>query len=134
MFNKTGIKKTTGAAPVQILFDVQNQVSVSVVVDDGYSVTRDGRKIVPAGTPLSGSLTARNTAFVKAVDNTAESGASNGKPATGVLLHDVDVTEGDTNGTLLIWGFVDLNKIDTTTAALITATRQSEMPSIKFLK
>ncbi len=126
MFNKTGIKKTTGAAPVQILFDVQNQVSVSIVVDDGYSVTRDGRKIVPAGTPLSGSLTARNTAFVKAVDNT--------KPATGVLLHDVDVTDGDTNGTLLIWGFVDLNKIDATTAALLTTTRQGEMPSIKFLK
>ena len=126
MFNKTGIKKTTGAAPVQILFDVQNQVSVSIVVDDGYSVTRDGRKIVPAGTPLSGSLTARNTAFVKAVDNT--------KPATGVLLHDVDVTDGDTNGTLLIWGFVDLNKIDATTAALLTSTRQGEMPSIKFLK
>lgn len=126
MFNKTGIKKTTGAAPVQILFDVQNQVSVSIVVDDGYSVTRDGRKIVPAGTPLSGSLTARNTAFVKAVDNT--------KPATGVLLHDVDVTDGDTNGTLLIWGFVDLNKIDATTAELLTATRQGEMPSIKFLK
>ena len=134
MFNKTGIKKTTGAAPVQILFDVQNQVSVSIVVDDGYSVTRDGRKIVPAGTPLSGSLTARNTAFVKAVDNAAESGASNGKPATGVLLHDVDVTDGDTNGTLLIWGFVDLNKIDTTTAELLTTTRQGEMPSIKFLK
>ena len=134
MFNKTGIKKTTGAAPVQILFDVQNQVSVSIVVDDGYSVTRDGRKIVPAGTPLSGSLTARNTAFVKAVDNTVESGASNGKPATGVLLHDVDVTDGDTNGTLLIWGFVDLNKIDATTAALLTDTRQGEMPSIKFLK
>lgn len=134
MFNKTGITKTTGAAPVQILFDVQNQVSVSIVVDDGYSVTRNGRKIVPAGTPLSGNLTARTTAFVKAVDNTAESGASNGKPATGVLLHDVDVTEGDTNGTLLIWGFVDLNKIDNTTVALITATRQSEMPSIKFLK
>lgn len=126
MFNKTGITKTTGAAPVQILFDVQNQVSVSIVVDDGYSVTRNGRKIVPAGTPLSGSLTARSTAFVKAVDTT--------NPATGVLLHDVDVTEGDTNGTLLIWGFVDLNKIDTTTAALITANRQSEMPSIKFLK
>jgi hypothetical protein len=134
MFNKTGITKTTGAAPVQILFDVQNQVSVSIVVDDGYSVTRNGRKIVPAGTPLSGNLTARTTAFVKAVDNTAESGASNGKPAAGVLLHDVDVTEGDTNGTLLIWGFVDLNKVDNTTAALITATRQSEMPSIKFLK
>ena len=30
----------------------------------------------------------------------------------GVLLHDVDVTAGDDNGTLLIFGFVDLNKVD----------------------
>lgn len=132
MFNNTGITKVTGAAPVQILFNVQNQMSVSIVVDDGYSVTRDGKKIVPAGTPLSGDLTARDTAFVKAKDATAA--GNDGKAATGVLLHDVDVTNGDNNGTLLIWGFVDLNKLDTTTAALITATRKSEMKNITFLK
>ena len=126
MFNNTGITKVTGAAPVQILFNVQNQMSVSIVVDDAYFVTRDGKKIVPAGTPLSGDLTARETAFVQAKDNSA--------PATGVLLHDVDVTNGDNNGTLLIWGFVDLNKLDTATAALITATRKSEMKNITFLK
>lgn len=132
MFNNTGITKVTGAAPVQILFNVQNQVSVSIVVDDAYSVTRDGKKIVPAGTPLSGDLTARETAFVQAKDATAA--GNDGKAATGVLLHDVDVTNGDNNGTLLIWGFVDLNKLDTTTAALITATRKSEMKNITFLK
>ncbi len=132
MFNNTGITKVTGAAPVQILFNVQNQMSVSIVVDDGYSVTRDGKKIVPAGTPLSGDLTARDTAFVQAKDATA--GQQDGKAATGVLLHDVDVTNGDNNGTLLIWGFVDLNKLDSTTAALITATRKSEMKNITFLK
>ena len=127
MLNKSGIKKTTYGGPVQILFNVQNQMSVGIRVDDAYSVTRDGRKIVPAGTPLSGDLTARTTAFVKAVDNTA--------PATGVLLHDVDVTEGDANGTLLIWGFVDLNKVDTATAALITATRKTELAGkVTFLK
>ena len=127
MFNKSGITKVTGAAPVQILFNVQNQVSVSIRVDDAYSVTRDGRKIVPAGTPLSGDLTARTTAFVKAVDTT--------HPAAGVLLHDVDVTEGDANGTLLIWGFVDLNKVDSATAALITATRKTELAGkVTFLK
>ena len=71
MLNKSGIKKTTYGGPVQILFNVQNQMSVGIRVDDAYSVTRDGRKIVPAGTPLSGDLTARTTAFVKAVDNTA---------------------------------------------------------------
>lgn len=132
MFNNTGITKVTGATPVQILFNVQNQMSVSIVVDDAYSVTRDGKKIVPAGTPLSGDLTARDTAFVKAKDATAA--GNDGKAATGVLLHDVDVTNGDNNGTLLIWGFVDLNKLDTTTAALITATRKSEMKNITFLK
>ena len=132
MFNNTGITKVTGAAPVQILFNVQNQMSVSIVVDDAYSVTRDGKKIVPAGTPLSGDLTARETAFVQAKD--ATSAGNDGKAATGVLLHDVDVTNGDNNGTLLIWGFVDLNKLDSTTAALITATRKSEMKNITFLK
>lgn len=132
MFNNTGITKVTGAASVQILFNVQNQMSVSIVVDDAYSVTRDGKKIVPAGTPLSGDLTARDTAFVQAKDATAA--GNDGKAATGVLLHDVDVTNGDNNGTLLIWGFVDLNKLDTTTAALITATRKSEMKNITFLK
>ena len=127
MLNPTGIKKTTYGGPVQILFNVQNQVSVSIRVDDAYSVTRDGRKIVPAGTPLSGDLTARTTAFVKAVDTT--------HPATGILLHDVDVTEGDANGTLLIWGFVDLNKVDSATAALITATRKTELAGkVTFLK
>lgn len=127
MLNQTGVKKTTYGTPTQILFNVQNQMSVGVRVDKTYSVTRDGRKIVPAGTPLSGDLTARNTAFVKAVDTT--------NPATGVLLHDVDVTDGDANGTLLIWGFVDLTKVDTTTAALITATRKTELAGkITFLK
>lgn len=127
MLNQTGIKKTTYGGPVQILFNVQNQVSVGIRVDDAYSVTRDGHKIVPAGTPLSGDLTARTTAFVKAVDTT--------KPATGVLLHDVDVTYGDANGTLLIWGFVDLNKVDSATAALITATRKTELDGkVTFLK
>jgi hypothetical protein len=127
MLNQTGIKKTTYGGPVQILFNVQNQVSVSIRVDDAYSITRDGHKIVPAGTPLSGDLTARNTSFVKAVDTT--------HPATGVLLHDVDVTNGDANGTLLIWGFVDLTKVDSTTAALITATRMTELAGkVTFLK
>lgn len=41
--------------------------------------------------------------------------------ATGVLLHDVDVTAGDNNGTLLIFGFVNINRLDTDAATAITA-------------
>ena len=128
MFNRPGIKKETLAAPQQILFNVQNQMSVPILVDKTMaSVTVDGRKVVKAGTPLSGDLTARGTAFKAAVDTTA--------PAVGVLLHDVDITDNNANGTLLIWGFVNLDRLDSATAGLITATRKTELAGrIWFLK
>lgn len=128
MLNRPGIKKETLAAPQQILFNVQNQMSVSILVDKSMaSVSVDGRKVVKAGTPLSGDLTARGTAFKAAVDSSA--------PAVGVLLHDVDITDNNANGTLLIWGFVNLDRLDSATAGLITATRKTELAGrIWFLK
>lgn len=129
MLNQTGITKVTGAAPVQILFNVQNQMSVGIKLAKNFSgaVTENGRKIVKAGTPLSGDLTARGTAFVAAADTTA--------PAVGVLLHDVDVTDNDANATLLIWGFVNLSRVDSTTASKITANRKTELAGkVWFLK
>ena len=128
MLNRSGIIKETAVAPSQILFNVQNQMSVGVIVDKAVGTAgEDGRKIVKAGTPLNGDLTARGTAFVAAKDTS--------NPAVGVLLHDVDVTEGDANGTLLIWGFVNLNRMDSTTADLITATRKTELAGrVWFLK
>ena len=129
MLNHTGITKVTGAAPTQILFNVDNQMSVSIKVSKNVTgtVTENGRKILKAGTPLNGDLTARGTAFVNAVDNS--------KPAVGVLLHDVDVTDADANGSLLIWGFVNLSRLSTGATTLLTATRQTELSGkIWFLK
>lgn len=128
MLNRSGIIKETAVAPSQILFNVQNQMSVGVIVDETVGTAgEDGRKIVKAGTPLNGDLTARGTAFMAAKDTS--------NPAVGVLLHDVDVTDGDANGTLLIWGFVNLNRMDSTTAGLITATRKTELAGrVWFLK
>lgn len=136
MLNNTGIKKTTYDGPVQILFNVQNQMSVGIKLAKNFAgaVIENGRKIVKAGTPLSGDLTARGTAFVAAADDSTGS-AGDGKPAVGVLLHDVDVTDADANATLLIWGFVNLSRVDSTTAALITAARKTELAGqIWFLK
>lgn len=136
MLNNTGIKKTTYGGPVQILFNVQNQMSVGVKLAKNFAgaVTENGRKVVKAGTPLSGDLTARGTAFVAAADDSTGS-AGDGKPAVGVLLHDVDVTDADANATLLIWGFVNLSRVDSTTATLITAARKTELAGqIWFLK
>lgn len=129
MLNQSGITKTTGAAPVQILFNVQNQMSVGIKLAKNFAgaVTENGRKIVKAGTPLNGDLTTRGTAFVAAKDTS--------NPAVGILLHDVDVTDADANATLLIWGFVNLSRVNSTTAALITETRKTELAGrVWFLK
>ena len=117
MFNKSGITKVTGAAPVQILFNVQNQVSVGIKLAKNFAgaVVENGRKIVKAGTPLTGDLTNRSVAFTAAGDANAK----------GILLHDVDVTDSDANATLLIWGFVNLDRIDTTTKAKLTTAIQT---------
>lgn len=124
------IKTQTYVNVNQILFNTDPQVSVGVLVSNsGITAGDDGKKIVKAGTPLTGSLEARGTAFAKA--STTE-GVSN---AVGILLHDVDVTAGAENGTLLIFGFVDLNKVDTTTAALITSDVKTALKGgVTFLK
>ena len=127
MLNQSGITKVNGTAPVQILFNVQNQMSVGVKIAKNFAgaVTENGRKIVKAGTPLTGDLTVRDTAFTAA-------GADN---AVGVLLHDVDVTDTDANCSLLIWGFVNLNRIDSTTAAKINAGVKTALAGkVWFLK
>ena len=189
-----GFVKTTATNVKQILFCTDPQVSVGIIVDDaGVEAGADGRKVVKAGTPMYGSLTARDTAFktstssvpasatatvsgtgvtaatvTAATFSTAVSGASGiyefeyslsdtswqydgtdistvtygitvtGTPAdgdkiivdftaayntapVGVLLHDVDVTAGDDNGALLIFGFVDLNKVDASVATALVA-------------
>ena len=119
MFNKSGITKVTGAAPVQILFNVQNQVSVGIKLAKNFAgaVVENGRKIVKAGTPLTGDLTNRSVAFTAAGDANAK----------GILLHDVDVTDSDANATLLIWGFVNLDRIDDTTKAKLTTAIQNKL-------
>ena len=65
--NNTGIKKTAGLSPVQILANVEFKVTFGVVVskdiDTSAIVVENGRKIVKAGTPLSGNLDARTTPF-----------------------------------------------------------------------
>lgn len=127
MLNKSGITTVTAVTPNQILFNVAHQVSVGVKLAKNFAgaVTENGRKIVKAGTPLTGDLTVRGTAFTAA-------GASD---AVGVLLHDVDVTDAIGNGSLLIFGFVNLNRIDATTAAKITSGVKTALKgNVTFLK
>lgn len=127
MLNQSGIKRVSAVSPTQILFNAQNHVSVGVKVAQAVGVAVGDKKIAKAGTPLNGDLTKRDTAFVSRVDSS--------NPAVGVLLHDVDVTDGDANGSLLIWGFVNLDRLESDTAALVTETAKTELAGrVWFLK
>ena len=129
MLNRPGIRKESAVTPNDILFNAQDHVSVGITLAKNFvgAVTENGRKIVKAGTPLNGDLKARGTAFVAAADTS--------NPAVGVLHFDVDVTDSAANGTLVIWGFVNMNRLDSTTAGLITSEREKELAGrVWFLK
>ena len=114
MFNRSGIHSVTGAAPTQILGDVNFQSSIGIVVGSAVTNTemRNGRKIVPAGVPLYVDFANLQTPAVTADD------ASN--KANVVLLHDVDITDGNSNGTGLVAGIVNYNRLDSVAKALLT--------------
>lgn len=126
MLNNTGIKKEKFGSGNQILFAVEHQVSMGVVVSQSVGITEGCRKIAKAGTPITGNLDARETAFTAATDEV-------NSDVVGVLLHDVDVTVADNNGTILLFGFVNTNRLDSATKAKITANIKKALPMIKFV-
>lgn len=127
-FNRTGIRHEVYNDVPQILLDPALKYTMGIVVSDDAG-TEDGttkKKIVKAGTPLTGNLDARTTPFTKA--NT------DGSDVVGVLLHDVDVTTGDANGEIVIFGFVNMNRIDSTVQSELNTNVQKGLPMIKFIK
>lgn len=106
----------------QILANVEFQWSVGIVVNKSSGVDMGDKKVVKAGTPMTGDLDKRTTAFTKATTT-----------AVGVLLHDVDVTKGNNNGTLLVFGFVNTNRLDEDVKAMLTSGIKSSLGMIKFL-
>ena len=108
--------------PKQIMLADSQMVSFPVIVaNTDVTAGSDGRKILRAGTPISGDIETRNTAFTKAKSTSSGEPSANKSNAVGILLHDVDVTNGNNNGVIVLFGFVDLEKLDTETFKLITA-------------
>ena len=99
------------------------KVTLGAVIAATGAVDVDGKKILKAGTPVKGDLKARNTAFAK-----------DAEAPNAILLHDVDVTAGANNGTIVVVGCVDLNRLDAEAAELITSAVETALPSIKFIK
>ena len=111
MLNRSGISKTTMTAPRQILANVELQSSVGCIVPQALGVEVSGKKIAKAGTPIKVNLMNLQTVAAKADGTTA---------MNAVLLHDVDVTNGNANGTALIFGFVNVNRVESDVATAIT--------------
>lgn len=128
MLNKSGVTKTTMANVNQILLNVEHQVSVGCIVNTSDGVVVGTRKIVKAGTPLKIDLTNLQTPATKADASTNAMNA--------VLLHDVDVTAANANGTALIFGFVNINRVESDVQGLITTATGNTAASklITFVK
>ena len=117
MLNRDGITKATATTPKQILANVDIQASCGCIVDRSVGVTVGDRKIAKAGTPIKVDPANLQT---PAEGITSHDDETNGiKQATAVLLHDVDVTDGDANGTALYIGVVNWSRLDTDVQALI---------------
>ena len=124
------VKKTSYTTPKSILIAPELAYSIPVIVGNtGVSAGSDDRKIIKDGTAIGGDtsvLTNRQTVLKVTNDST------NGSKSQGIILHDVDVTDGDANATMLVFGFVDLNKIDTD--AQPASEVQKALTKITFMK
>lgn len=128
MFNQSGVTKTTYGATRQILANVELQGSVGCVVAQDMGVTVGDKKLVKAGTPIHVDFMNLQTAAVKPNNTDTHMNA--------VLLHDVDVTKGNANGTALYLGVVNVNRVESDVAALIAGANADSAASslIVFLK
>lgn len=148
MFGTTKLTRIEGSTPKTILFCTEGVVSIGIVMSQTGATTVDGRKIHKAGTPVTGNLTNRATEFTKATTTPGKAGnlvvpdgggtvelpepkVSN---AVGILMNDVDVTNGKANAHIYLCGVIDVNKIDSTTAALITDEVKKALPNLIFVK
>lgn len=127
MFNNSGITKSKLTSPKQILANVDIQASIGCVVPAALGVANDGKKIAKAGTPIKVDFDNLTKEVVKGDGTNA---------MNAVLLHDVDVTVGANNGVALYMGAVNVNRVDSDVAALITAAKAAaaKSPLIVFIK
>lgn len=125
MANKI-VKETYGAPEKHILIanDSYMVTLPGIIKATGVSAGADGKKIVKAGTPVYGDIEKRDTGFTVS--------AESGNPVA-VVMHDVDVTAGDENGTIVIAGCVDLLKLDASVRTAVASVK-ANLPRIIFVE
>jgi hypothetical protein len=91
-------------------------VAIPVTLDDtGIVADTDGKKIIPAGTNIGGvsaAVLSDDTQLVCEKNSDGAAGAAGAAvDAEGVLLNNTDVTYGPASGSMIIHGFIDINKL-----------------------
>lgn len=118
---KFSVTNAETAKDILYLLDDYTAIAVNVSAT-GVTAGTDGKKIVPAGTVIGGVLEDPTQAAVAAAGGSGEGAVA----AEGVLMHDVDVTDGDALGTMIIRGVLDGTKLP----ANITAAQKATLPMI----
>lgn len=122
------VKTATYGNDKQILIAPEVAVEIGcLVTNTGVDANSEGKKILKAGTPVGGST---NVLMNRQIVLTKQTGAN----AQGLLLHDVDVTAGQANATLVIEGVIDYEKVDEDVQALYTETVTGALPKITIMK
>ena len=85
------------------------QAEARIVSADGIEADENGNKIVPAGTPYP----------------------ANDATCLGLLLHAVDVTNGDAPGTVVFEGTIDPDKL-TENGITVSDEAKKAMPNVRF--
>ena len=127
MANKI-IKETFNAPEKHILIanDSYMVTLPGIIKATGVTAGTDGQKIVKAGTPVYGDIEKRDTGFTIS--------GSQGANPVAVVMHDVDVTAGDENGTIVLAGVVDLLKLETSVQTALTSSIKAALPRIIFVE
>ncbi|MBQ0112822.1 MAG: hypothetical protein KBT03_06815 [Bacteroidales bacterium] len=119
------VKGKSYANEKQILVAPELAFTIGCLVGNtGVAANAEGKKIIKAGTPVGGTtdvLTNRQTVLTKGAEN-----------AQGVVMHDVDVTDGDGRATLVVSGYVDLYKLDSDVVTVVNSAK-SALTKITFL-
>ena len=126
-----GAVVTKGSNKKQILANATlYQAFGAQIKDEGVTTDSNGKKIIPAGTPVGGVVSFLEDEMAELIVTNTSGDASK---TQGVLLYDVDVTAGTQNGTVLVFGFVNENRLDT--ALTIEADAKTALDSkVTFVK
>lgn len=100
-------------------------VSTALEVVEAINANKDASALITAA-PLTTGEGVAAAATKTSLAGGADIAVAN--YAEGVLLYDVDVTNGPREGSMVIWGFIDLAKVDPVDSTVMTA-----LPKITYL-